>query len=418
MSDAQRLSAMCCKTKLCRFNLLGSCAKGKACRFAHGQEDMRPMPDLHRTRLCPALIKAGACGEVDCAFAHSREELRVVARQNGRRRDHTTSGGAELTACVVTAWQASQEPLDFSNSFVRAETVSTTDDGSSLLGSDDSGFNRQWTAESVPPSGLSTLEANEGVQLDGSDDKNCSGAEIGARRPGQNKFHKTKLCKFHMSGRCRKRGGCDFAHSPEEMQPLPDLFCTKLCPMLLSGGECHESACSFAHSEAELRRVGLKDMEPERRAQHFTSERPQLPAPQDRGAQGGQVASATSPWDVPGFAAQSSQLGTDLAPSVELDTGFSRQATEDPGQSLMALLRVKNTFLHFDAQGGIQRPSRRCKSAPFRAQRRAPKEAGAGTTVVSSLSAMDPGAALELAVPRSRRPAAQAPVFRPVRQLA
>mmetsp|Transcript_57612 Transcript_57612/g.148197 ORF Transcript_57612/g.148197 Transcript_57612/m.148197 type:complete len:275 (-) Transcript_57612:656-1480(-) len=67
------------KTKLCKFQLLGICAKGRACPFAHGQTDLRPLPDLRCTKLCAALLQTGVCNNQDCAFAHSRDELRTTS---------------------------------------------------------------------------------------------------------------------------------------------------------------------------------------------------------------------------------------------------------------------------------------------------------------------------------------------------
>lgn len=66
------------KTKMCRFELLGMCAKGPQCPFAHGTVELRPLPDLSRTKLCRQLLQCGECHNPGCAYAHSREELREV----------------------------------------------------------------------------------------------------------------------------------------------------------------------------------------------------------------------------------------------------------------------------------------------------------------------------------------------------
>jgi len=66
------------KTKLCKFELLGICAKGRACPFAHGGAEMKPLPDLRCTKLCVSLLQTGQCDTPDCTFAHSREELRTT----------------------------------------------------------------------------------------------------------------------------------------------------------------------------------------------------------------------------------------------------------------------------------------------------------------------------------------------------
>lgn len=64
------------KTRLCRFNELGLCARGEECSFAHSQGELHPMPDLTKTRLCQDLINTGTCTNERCAFAHNKTELR------------------------------------------------------------------------------------------------------------------------------------------------------------------------------------------------------------------------------------------------------------------------------------------------------------------------------------------------------
>lgn len=64
------------KTKMCKFFILGTCAKGTDCRFAHFREELSELPDLCRTKLCKALIRSGQCLDRNCRYAHSKEELR------------------------------------------------------------------------------------------------------------------------------------------------------------------------------------------------------------------------------------------------------------------------------------------------------------------------------------------------------
>ena len=64
------------KTKLCKFHILGACARGLACNFAHSATEMRPEPDLTRTRICPRGHAGGGCNDPTCRFAHSQSELR------------------------------------------------------------------------------------------------------------------------------------------------------------------------------------------------------------------------------------------------------------------------------------------------------------------------------------------------------
>jgi len=64
------------KTKMCRFELLGICAKGLQCPFAHGNTELRALPDLQNTKLCRELLQTGECNNRNCTYAHNREELR------------------------------------------------------------------------------------------------------------------------------------------------------------------------------------------------------------------------------------------------------------------------------------------------------------------------------------------------------
>lgn len=64
------------KTKMCKFHILGMCAKGTQCRFAHDRVELQNLPDLSRTKLCKTLINTGSCEDPECRYAHSKEELR------------------------------------------------------------------------------------------------------------------------------------------------------------------------------------------------------------------------------------------------------------------------------------------------------------------------------------------------------
>lgn len=66
------------KTKMCKFHLLGNCLRGDDCHFAHTKEDLHAPPDLARTKLCKTLIETGMCNDPECTYAHDAEELRTV----------------------------------------------------------------------------------------------------------------------------------------------------------------------------------------------------------------------------------------------------------------------------------------------------------------------------------------------------
>lgn len=69
-------------------------------------------------------------------------------------------------------------------------------------------------------------------------------------------FSKTKLCKFHVLGKCTKGVQCPFAHEGLELRKLPDLRRTKLCKVLIQTGQCSNAACMYAHTKDELRSTG------------------------------------------------------------------------------------------------------------------------------------------------------------------
>eukprot|EP00428_Durinskia_dybowskii_P004413 CAMPEP_0170308088 /NCGR_PEP_ID=MMETSP0116_2-20130129/54476_1 /TAXON_ID=400756 /ORGANISM="Durinskia baltica, Strain CSIRO CS-38" /LENGTH=102 /DNA_ID=CAMNT_0010560255 /DNA_START=15 /DNA_END=320 /DNA_ORIENTATION=+ len=65
------------KTKMCRYHLAGQCMNGRACTFAHNEAELRPMPTLYKTRICPDFANTGFCAAGDeCKFAHTKSELR------------------------------------------------------------------------------------------------------------------------------------------------------------------------------------------------------------------------------------------------------------------------------------------------------------------------------------------------------
>lgn len=73
------LGSVCQKTRLCQFHAHGFCRKGHSCTYAHGKEELRAVPDLSCTKLCPRTVKRGHCDlGAACHFAHDASELRFV----------------------------------------------------------------------------------------------------------------------------------------------------------------------------------------------------------------------------------------------------------------------------------------------------------------------------------------------------
>lgn len=68
------------------------------------------------------------------------------------------------------------------------------------------------------------------------------------------RFAKTKMCKFHLQGKCAKGASCSFAHGCDEMEDSPDLYRTQLCMALYKTGTCKDSEnCKYAHTREQLR---------------------------------------------------------------------------------------------------------------------------------------------------------------------
>lgn len=95
-------------TKMCKFNLLGACTRGKSCIFAHTKAEMKPLPDLYRTKLCKSYM-SGACKEQDCMFralprraAHARgdEEVGTADGRGQPRRQHLDGAFARARAAL------------------------------------------------------------------------------------------------------------------------------------------------------------------------------------------------------------------------------------------------------------------------------------------------------------------------------
>jgi hypothetical protein len=65
------------KTAYCKFHAVGRCTKGEQCPYAHDAAEIRPAPDLTKTKLCKAWTHHKCRSSSDlCPFAHGAHELR------------------------------------------------------------------------------------------------------------------------------------------------------------------------------------------------------------------------------------------------------------------------------------------------------------------------------------------------------
>jgi len=403
----RQLPTMCQKTKMCRFHVTGNCFKGKACNFAHNSAEVKPVPDLFRTKLCPVLIDTGSCEDDRCTFAHNKEQLRNFPREGGDRRRRSTMSAK--TAAVSTGL-AVPEPLlpgmvvpgpvqvppsqtwtlnglallqlgalkESSEMEASMTSCGSSEDADAASQS----LSQQSTAsEEVSSNGHTASAGSSAGSVSGTAEMSWAEAtahegdssraevevppEVPAAAPvRRNKFHKTKLCTFFLSGRCRKRGMCNFAHAEEEKNPLPDLLFTKLCPTLIDNGMCEDEGCTFAHSEAELRNPTAMPEKECRILSSHTSEASMSDFRTSTTAMGETLPStpAESEVDEGEDERQSQAMSEDSLDEVP-HLNFNRMQTEDPGLLVTRLLRVKNTFLDFTDEAEPA-PLRRSNSLP------------------------------------------------------
>lgn len=100
------------KTKLCKFNAMGMCARGSDCKFAHGDSELSKLPDFSKTEFCPVLLRTGMCPDgATCRFAHAQEELRprVAERSLSSEAWSLQGGSAPERSSQQTAQQTVQQ---------------------------------------------------------------------------------------------------------------------------------------------------------------------------------------------------------------------------------------------------------------------------------------------------------------------
>jgi hypothetical protein len=253
------LKKLCRKTVLCRFHQNGKCKRGSACDFAHEEQDVRTKPELQRTKPCPKVANGQPCEDPNCPFAHVAGELRSVKPQPCVLDSHAATPSKESPGHVVRAEKFS------SNSSTISSNGSSTREASSDIGTDstsgsnsdfdgckgslemscdganaDASWSRQTTTCS--DSGFSRQTSDSGLGRQTSDSSFMSrilACSEGIPRP-EHKKHKTRMCSFYMTGKCRKEE-CRFAHGDHELksrstkqaQPVPSGGDTRVSPVEL-----------------------------------------------------------------------------------------------------------------------------------------------------------------------------------------
>jgi len=359
------------------------CTRGAACAFAHGEHELKQVPDLTRTKPCPTLLRTGVCNEPQCAFAHQKEEIRRFPANSYSNRVSGAADGHERMANSRSMYTA--DPLQCERQVVEQDTRPKMEPKAAA-----------WMPHYQPlpppsPSMLLLPTRLPYMQLPATSAM-CPENNVALERhehepfapspgPRTSKFQKTKLCRaFFATGRCVQRGRCNFAHCEEELCPLPNLSRTKLCPKLVTSESCNDPGCTFAHSPEQIlqwhdSKSGLNpgnavmlDAEQEekggapqvvmlyKREYEAEDEDTEDPNPEE------DLGSCD-------LMSESDLFNRQLSVDLNLDTGFQRQHTEDPVALRVRQLRVKNTFITIDedesSQVGEKPPRRRrARSAP------------------------------------------------------
>lgn len=100
-------------------------------------------------------------------------------------------------------------------------------------------------------------------------------------------FRGTRLCKFFLAGCCSRGDACNFAHSTDDLQDLPDFSKTRLCDPFMRSGVCEQGYdCKFAHSQDELRPSYISKSKGQNRPQDRPRKESQAQAASDQPERG------------------------------------------------------------------------------------------------------------------------------------
>ncbi|KAH0477463.1 MAG: hypothetical protein KVP17_001641 [Porospora cf. gigantea B] len=66
------------RTKMCPWFDAKRCFMGDRCNYAHSIEELRPKPDLSKTRLCVKALTGEVCHDSECRYAHEFHELQAT----------------------------------------------------------------------------------------------------------------------------------------------------------------------------------------------------------------------------------------------------------------------------------------------------------------------------------------------------
>eukprot|EP00929_Paragymnodinium_shiwhaense_P120595 TRINITY_DN92560_c0_g1_i1.p1 TRINITY_DN92560_c0_g1~~TRINITY_DN92560_c0_g1_i1.p1 ORF type:complete len:236 (+),score=38.33 TRINITY_DN92560_c0_g1_i1:86-793(+) len=108
----RQLTAICAKTRMCKYFSAGACLEGQECKFAHGTQEMRAAPNLLHTKPCKHFLRGRCVAGVACTFAHGEAELRQPTHTStGSSGDALGSEGFEVFELEATSFTTMEEQL-------------------------------------------------------------------------------------------------------------------------------------------------------------------------------------------------------------------------------------------------------------------------------------------------------------------
>eukprot|EP00930_Biecheleria_cincta_P023382 TRINITY_DN16908_c0_g1_i1.p1 TRINITY_DN16908_c0_g1~~TRINITY_DN16908_c0_g1_i1.p1 ORF type:complete len:378 (+),score=66.54 TRINITY_DN16908_c0_g1_i1:147-1280(+) len=172
MANRAHLASLCRKTKMCKFFLANGCDRGVLCAYAHSENEIRSLPDLKCTQLCPIVSRGELCTDGRCKYAHRSAELKIFPSSNSHgalaNREPGT-GGLKLTQLSLAA-MAAQHAVTPPPVMTNDEPLRSTQDSFILL-------NQELCALKQAQAAIDRALADLEDQLRSSSYQSCQGSQ-------------------------------------------------------------------------------------------------------------------------------------------------------------------------------------------------------------------------------------------------
>jgi len=236
------------KTRMCKNWEEGTCTFGDRCSFAHGEIDIEVAKNpMYKTTMC-SKVKKGECDRgAKCIFAHDESELRVLLRVP-EKKDIVCKffgqpkGCKDGDRCIFAhsqdRWGFAEPVMGGNNNFIPGISMMNP-----MMGQ---GMNPMMGG--MGQNGGNMMAGFNGGMADG------GGRAEPPRNPAT---YKVYMCRRLIEEKtCRYGDTCDFAHSLEEMRPMPPPqpgYKDSLCKFFEEKKECKWGKdCKFAHGKKEM----------------------------------------------------------------------------------------------------------------------------------------------------------------------